>query len=58
MHLCGQAHEEDEEYHVVGVEHLLERDPTLREVLDLPTNNEAERAAVGMAWSRRPLSEE
>jgi hypothetical protein len=56
MHLCGQPHEDNEEYHVVGVEHLLERDPTLHEVSDLPSNDEAERPAIGMPWSRRQLT--
>jgi hypothetical protein len=58
MHLCGETHVEAEEYHIVGVEHLLERDATLREVLDLPDNSEAERADVNMPWSRRPLTPE
>jgi hypothetical protein len=57
MHLCGQTHEESEEYHVVGVEHLLERDPTLHGIADLPDNTEAERSAVGMPWSRKPLTQ-
>lgn len=58
MHLCGQKHEEDEKYQVVGTEHLLERDPTLHEVVDLPDNSEAERLAVGTPWARKPLTPE
>lgn len=56
MYLCGESHAADEEYHVVGAEHLLHRDETLQEVSNLPDNHEAERAAVGMPWDRRPLS--
>jgi hypothetical protein len=56
MHLCGQLHQGDEEYRVVGVEHLFDRDPSLREVMDLADNTEAERAAVGMPWVRRALA--
>jgi hypothetical protein len=58
MYLCGQAHGEDEQYHVVGMEHLLERDLTLAEILDLPDNSEAERSSVGGAWIRSSLSPE
>ena len=56
MYLCGQVHDEQEEYEVVGAEHLLERDPTLREILDLPDNSEAERFTQGGTWIRRPLT--
>jgi hypothetical protein len=58
MYLCGQGHGEDERYHVVGMEHLLERDSTLAEILDLPDNSEAERFSVGGAWIRSSLSPE
>ena len=58
MYLCGEVHAEDEPYHVVGAEHLLSRDPSLRQVADLPDNSEAERAGIGMPWTRRPLSAE
>jgi hypothetical protein len=53
MYLCGQPHDANEECHVMGAEHLLERDPTLREVLDLGDNSEAERSRVGEPWIRR-----
>ena len=55
MYLCGGLHEEDEEYKVVGREHLLERDKTLEESLDLQDQMEMERAAVGGPWERRAL---
>ena len=52
MFLCGAEHPEEEKYEVVGVEHLLERDPALRELNDLEDNQEAERSAVGEPWVR------
>ena len=57
MFLCGALHDDEEQYHVVGMNHLLARDLTLREVLDLPDNWEAQRRRVGDTWSREPLSD-
>jgi len=51
MYLCGQAHGEDEQYHVIGAGHLLERDSTLSAVTDLPENMEAERPSVTAPWA-------
>ena len=51
--VCGEIDhfDPDEPYHVsVGV--LLEFDPTLNEIADLPTEWEAERVDVGMPWVR------
>ena len=50
--LCGGAHEADEVPNVVGLNHLLERDPSLRELEDLPDEWEAERASVNDPWIR------
>ena len=58
MYLCGQAHDAQEKCHVIGAEHLVERDPTLKEIQDLPDNSEAERLSVGANWARRPLMPE
>jgi hypothetical protein len=58
MYLCGASHAEDEDYHVVGMTHLLERDSTLRETLDLSDNSEAERSDIGLPWTRRQLTSE
>jgi hypothetical protein len=58
MFLCGQVHDDREEYHVVGAEHLIRRDPTLREVLDLTENSEAERSSRSTMWIRRTLTPE
>ncbi len=51
--LCGQTGHTDsnEPYHVsVGV--LLDVDPSLNEIADLPTEWEAERQELGSAWIR------
>ena len=51
--LCGDEHAQDaSQYRVVGLNHVLEHDPTLAEVLDLQPNEEAEREAVGASWIR------
>jgi hypothetical protein len=50
--LCGDGHDATELPRVVGLNHLLERDPSLKEVLDLPDGWEAERAAPGQRWQR------
>jgi hypothetical protein len=54
--LCGEAHADIPL--VVGINHLLHRDPTLREVLDLAENWEAERDRPNAPWQRRPWSEQ
>jgi hypothetical protein len=54
--LCGDIH--DEIPVVVGINHLLDRDPTLREIMDLPDNWEAERESPQSPWQRRPWSEQ
>jgi len=58
MYLCGKSHEDDEDYHVVGAKHLIERDATLEEIASLADNWEAERSEVGRPWTRRPLTPE
>lgn len=37
---------------LVHIAHLIERDPTLSEVLDLPMDMAAERASIGSPWER------
>ena len=49
--LCGDDGPE-ERPQVVGLNHLLERDPTLLELRDLPIDWCAERAAPGSPWHR------
>jgi hypothetical protein len=53
MYLCGDVNEDDEKYCVIGREHLLERDETLLESLDLRDQMEMERKVVGGPWERR-----
>jgi hypothetical protein len=48
--LCGGYHEINELPSVVGIGHLLSRDNTLFEILDLDDNNEAERDSIGSDW--------
>jgi hypothetical protein len=47
--LCGEEHD-NEVPNVVGFNHLLERDPTLAELLHLPDEWEAERAGASSPW--------
>lgn len=49
--LCGGEHDENEKPKVVGIGHLLERDPSLLELADLPRDCEAERRTVDEKWS-------
>ncbi|HZX79920.1 MAG TPA: hypothetical protein VFE72_03070 [Lysobacter sp.] len=50
--LCGGEDHGDEDFCYVGVGHLLDRDPTLDACADLLQDHEAERSAVGGAWTR------
>jgi hypothetical protein len=52
--LCGADHELGDGPRVVGIKHLLDRDPSLHELLDLPSDWEAERLEVGSPWKRKP----
>lgn len=55
--LCGDEHPDDASYYrVVGLGHVLERDASLKEVLDLAPDEEAERTAFGSSWIRIRLS--
>ena len=58
MLLCGDIHAKDEVFHVVGANHLVERDPTVAEALNLEDGWEAERSEVGGPWLRTPLAPE
>jgi len=53
--LCGGEHE-NEVPSVVGFNHVLARDPTLAELLDLPHKWEAERTDTSSPWRiNRPV---
>lgn len=54
--LCGGTHDEGEVPRVVGLTHLLDDDPSLRAILDLPDEWEAERPVQGAGWERRPTA--
>jgi hypothetical protein len=52
--LCGKDDfNNGDECHVVCLDHVLNRDPTLVKILDFPDDWEAERKRVGGAWKRR-----
>jgi len=53
--MCGAAGHAPSDGHVVGVGHLIDRDPSLNECADLPNSFEAERSAVGAPWRRREI---
>ncbi len=54
--LCGGAHNDEEVPRVVGLNHLLEADPSLRAVLELPDEWEAERSSQASPWELRPIA--
>jgi hypothetical protein len=55
--LCGEEHPENPDfYRVGGIGHVLDNDTSLREVLDLAPEEEAERIAPGAPWIRTDLS--
>ncbi|HYV50203.1 MAG TPA: hypothetical protein VFA20_35355 [Myxococcaceae bacterium] len=53
--LCGDDHDEPEVPRVVGLNHLLDDDPGIKAVLDLPSGWEAERPGLEAAWERRQI---
>ena len=55
--MCGQLHAPGDLPHVVGLDHLLERDPSLAEILQLPSGWEAERSSPEQPWVRRRLGQ-
>lgn len=53
--LCGAAHPNGASaFRVVGIGHLIEIDPSLEKLADLPPDWDAERKAVGKRWVRTP----
>jgi hypothetical protein len=57
--LCGEGHEDvASSYRVVGIGHVLDADPSIRETLDLPPDWDAERSAPGAPWVRSPIEPE
>lgn len=58
LFLCGGMHDDDHRFHVIGVNHLLERDPSLRSLPSLAEQHEAERATPNAPWTIAPLRDE
>ena len=56
--LCGENHDIDEMPKVVCISHLIERDPSLNELADLPNGWEAERNKQGGKWIRSEREKE
>jgi len=50
--LCGDEHESTDGAQVVGVGHLTERDPSLNQLVGLPSGWEAERQTTKNNWAR------
>ncbi len=48
--LCGGEHAEGEIPHVVGLNHILDLDPSLQELMNIPIDSEAERQAPDLPW--------
>jgi hypothetical protein len=49
---CGREDHTDKEWMLVGMWELTEKDPSIREVLDLPEGQWAERDGLGEPWQR------
>lgn len=54
--LCGSDDHGPDDCHHVGLDHLLERDPTLTQFLDLDNDLFAERNAADQEWTVTPAS--
>ena len=56
--LCGSDDHANgkEKALIAGVNHLIEKDPTLTELESLPIGGSAERKAIGEAWNKTSLS--
>jgi hypothetical protein len=53
---CGSTdHHGADDFHVVGVGHLIARDPSLNLCADLPPGFIAERSAAALPWARHEL---
>lgn len=47
--LCGQD-DHDEDGHLIGIGHLIKRDPTIDDLHNMPNEWEAQRASVNENW--------
>lgn len=55
--LCGRDDHTDEDAHVVGLVHMVERDPSLNDLADMCENHHATRAVVGEPWQQHDRTE-
>jgi hypothetical protein len=55
--LCGGQHDPKDIPYVIGLNHLVERDSTMKEIEDLPREWEAERSTVGGSWIRTRIAD-
>ena len=55
MFLCGGDDHTADDCHLVGVGHLISRDPSLDECADLEDGFEATRTGVGERWIRNAI---
>lgn len=53
--LCGENHDQEDLPRVVGMNHVMDDDPSLRQIVDLPADWEAERKFAGSPWTRRVI---
>lgn len=54
--LCGNS-EENEDCHLVGIGHLLDRDPSLGQMAELMVSSGAERKDISASWEMFSLDE-
>ena len=54
--LCGADHQDGPR--LICMAHLVEFDPSLEDVLDLPSDMDAEREGIGDPWARVPSPSE
>ena len=53
MLLCGEGHpNQADQFAILGIGHVLDRDPSLSELLDLGAGYSAERPFPGGQWAR------
>lgn len=56
--LCGNEDDTDRDCHLVGVGHLLDKDPSLAEMTELKIGAGAERPTINDAWCFFELDED
>jgi hypothetical protein len=54
--MCGKSDHGDNDIHIVGVGHLVDRDPSINECANLANDCEAERETVASPWIRTRIN--